>query len=48
MTVVLVHGNPETEALWDPLSERLDALGYDDQAEMGPVPAPTATHRLPA
>lgn len=27
MTVVLVHGNPETEALWGPL---VDALGRDD------------------
>jgi pimeloyl-ACP methyl ester carboxylesterase len=36
MTVVLVHGNPETEALWDPLSERLEALGYDDQVRLSP------------
>jgi pimeloyl-ACP methyl ester carboxylesterase len=27
MTVVLVHGNPETEAIWGPL---VDALGRDD------------------
>jgi pimeloyl-ACP methyl ester carboxylesterase len=24
MTVVLVHGNPETEAVWDPLVEAMD------------------------
>jgi pimeloyl-ACP methyl ester carboxylesterase len=36
MTVVLVHGNPETEALWDPLSERLTARGYDDQVRLSP------------
>jgi pimeloyl-ACP methyl ester carboxylesterase len=27
MTVVLVHGNPETDAVWDPLVE---LLGRDD------------------
>jgi hypothetical protein len=27
MTVVLVRGNPETDAVWDPLVE---ALGRDD------------------
>ncbi len=27
MTVVLVHGNPETEAIWNPL---IDALGRED------------------
>jgi pimeloyl-ACP methyl ester carboxylesterase len=33
MTVVLVHGNPETEALWGPL---VDALGRDDVARLSP------------
>ncbi|HET6258945.1 alpha/beta hydrolase [Pseudonocardia sp.] len=36
MTVVLVHGNPETSAVWDLLSERLGALGYDDQVRLSP------------
>ena len=33
MTVVLVHGNPETEAVWDPLVE---ALGRDDVVRLSP------------
>jgi pimeloyl-ACP methyl ester carboxylesterase len=33
MTVVLVHGNPETYALWDPLVE---ALGRDDVVRLSP------------
>ncbi len=33
MTVVFVHGNPETEALWGPL---VDALGRDDVARLSP------------
>jgi len=33
MTVVLVHGNPETDALWDPLVE---ALGRDDVVRLSP------------
>lgn len=33
MTIVLVHGNPETEALWDPL---VDALGRDDVVRLSP------------
>jgi pimeloyl-ACP methyl ester carboxylesterase len=36
VTVVLVHGNPETAAVWDLLSERLGALGYDDQVRLSP------------
>jgi hypothetical protein len=28
MTVVLVHGNPETEAIWAPLRAELDGLGH--------------------
>jgi pimeloyl-ACP methyl ester carboxylesterase len=33
MTVVLVHGNPETDALWGPLVE---ALGRDDVIRLSP------------
>jgi pimeloyl-ACP methyl ester carboxylesterase len=33
MTVVLVHGNPETEAIWGPL---VNALGRDDVARLSP------------
>ena len=48
MTVVLVHGNPESDALWDPL---VAALGRDDVIRLSPpgfgAPLPdgfTATH----
>ena len=33
MTVVLVHGNPETSAIWDPL---IAALGRDDVVALSP------------
>ena len=33
MTLVLVHGNPETAALWGPL---VDALGRDDVVRLSP------------
>ncbi len=33
MTVVRVHGNPETDALWDPLVEQ---LGRDDVVWLSP------------
>jgi pimeloyl-ACP methyl ester carboxylesterase len=33
MTVVLVHGNPETDAIWGPL---IDALGRDDVVRLSP------------
>lgn len=33
MTVVLVHGNPETAAIWGPL---IDALGRDDVVTLSP------------
>jgi pimeloyl-ACP methyl ester carboxylesterase len=36
MTVVLVHGNPETDAVWDPLVERLGALGHDAPVRLSP------------
>ena len=33
MTVVLGHGNPETDAVWDP---PVDALGRDDVIRLSP------------
>lgn len=33
MTVLLVHGNPETDAIWGPL---VDALGRDDVVRLSP------------
>ena len=33
MTVVLVHGNPETDAIWDPL---VDTLGRTDVVRLSP------------
>ena len=33
MTMVLVHGNPETDALWGPL---VDALQRDDVVRLSP------------
>src|ERR1700710_2022152 len=33
MTIVLVHGNPETAAIWDPLRA---ALGRDDVVALSP------------
>ncbi len=33
MTVVLVHGNPETEAIWGPLRTE---LGRDDVIALSP------------
>ena len=33
MTVVLVHGNPETDAIWDPL---VQVLGRDDVIRLSP------------
>jgi pimeloyl-ACP methyl ester carboxylesterase len=36
MTVVLVHGNPETPAVWDLLVEALTALGVDEPVRLAP------------
>jgi pimeloyl-ACP methyl ester carboxylesterase len=36
MTVVLVHGVPETAAVWDPLVERLHELGETDVRTLSP------------
>jgi pimeloyl-ACP methyl ester carboxylesterase len=36
VTVVLVHGNPETPALWEPLVERLTALGVAEPVRLAP------------
>ena len=33
MTLVLVHGNPETDAVWSPL---VDALGRTDVVRLSP------------
>jgi pimeloyl-ACP methyl ester carboxylesterase len=36
MTVVLVHGNPETAVVWDLLVERLGALGVPEPIRLAP------------
>jgi pimeloyl-ACP methyl ester carboxylesterase len=36
MKVVLVHGNPETSAVWDLLADRLAESGYADQIRLSP------------
>ena len=36
MTVVFVHGNPETPAVWDLLAARLAEAGYDEQIRLSP------------
>lgn len=36
MTVVLVHGNPETAAVWNPLVAALAARGVDDVVRLSP------------
>ncbi|KAA0101120.1 alpha/beta hydrolase [Mycolicibacterium sp. P1-18] len=36
MTVVLVHGVPETAAVWDPLVDELAALGESDVLRLSP------------
>lgn len=36
MTVVFVHGNPETPAVWDLLAERLAEAGFEDQIRLSP------------
>jgi pimeloyl-ACP methyl ester carboxylesterase len=45
MTVVLVHGNPETDAVWGPLVDALVALGHDEPVRLSPpgfgAPVPT-------
>jgi pimeloyl-ACP methyl ester carboxylesterase len=35
--IVLVHGNPETDAVWDLLAARLAERGYDDQRRLAPA-----------
>ncbi|MEU0496509.1 alpha/beta hydrolase [Mycobacterium sp. NPDC006124] len=44
MTVILVHGVPETAAVWDRLVEALSAMGEDDVRRLSPpgfgVPVP--------
>jgi pimeloyl-ACP methyl ester carboxylesterase len=41
MTIVLVHGNPETDAIWGPL---VDALKREDVVRLSP---PDSVHRCP-
>ena len=36
MTTVLVHGNPEVAAIWDPLIAELAKLGHDDVTALSP------------
>ncbi len=36
MTIVFVHGNPETPVVWDLLAARLAEAGYDDQVRLSP------------
>ena len=52
MTVVLVHGNPETDVVWDPLVEALTARGVDDVVRLSPpgfgAPTPAAWPATPA
>ena len=36
MTIVLVHGAPETDAVWDPLVRELNALGHHDVVRLSP------------
>ncbi len=36
MTVVFVHGNPETSVVWDLLAARLAEAGYTDQVRLSP------------
>jgi pimeloyl-ACP methyl ester carboxylesterase len=36
MTVVLVHGNPETPVVWDLLVEQLEALGVPEPVRLAP------------
>ena len=36
MTVVLVHGNPETPVIWDRLAAELHASGYGNAVRLSP------------
>lgn len=36
MTIALVHGVPETSAVWDLLADKLVALGYDEPLRLSP------------
>ena len=36
MTVVLVHGNPETSAVWELLAARLAEAGHEEQIRLSP------------
>jgi pimeloyl-ACP methyl ester carboxylesterase len=51
MSVVLVHGNPETTAVWDLLVHRLVALGHDEPLRLAPpgfgAPVPSGWDATP-
>jgi pimeloyl-ACP methyl ester carboxylesterase len=36
MTIALVHGVPETSAIWDLLADKLVALGHDEPLRLSP------------
>ena len=36
MTIALVHGVPETAAVWDLLADKLVELGYDEPLRLSP------------
>ena len=52
MTKVFVHGNPETDAIWRPLTDALSARGVDDVVLLSPpgfgAPTPEGWDALPA
>jgi len=52
MTKVFVHGNPETSAIWGPLTAELNARGVDDIVTLSPpgfgAPAPEGFAATPA
>jgi pimeloyl-ACP methyl ester carboxylesterase len=51
-TVVFVHGNPETDIIWDPLAEGLAQAGRTDQVRLSPPgfgsPVPAGFAATPA
>ena len=36
MTIVLVHGNPETEAVWGPMLTELDRIAEHEVVRLSP------------
>jgi hypothetical protein len=37
MTIVLVHGVPETSSVWDLLADKLVELGHDEPLRLSPL-----------